>query len=242
MTEGCTSCRKSPPEVVLKRCAKCSTTTYCSRDCQKADWKGHKKICGGRADARSSAADGSAAAKLSPPKGLEKGVDHPFTRLENGTWLYDRSEKDVYGLLIDAYRLRVEDLYNMEGEAEADSIYGGAPNGLHGFQRFLKKVASRPGLLPPWWDATKKRDCEKLGMTTGQWFDLGQAVNKSDIIENYGDSQFPMQLRMFAEAVYGRVPGGTNGSAMRQLMVAMEQGRAGNVMTSAMDMSSVFRR
>ncbi|KAF9770845.1 hypothetical protein IL306_011556 [Fusarium sp. DS 682] len=51
----------------------------------------------------------------------------------------------------------------------------------------------------------------------------------SDIIENYGDSQFPMQLRMFAEAVYGQAPGGTNGTAMRQMMVAMEHGRAGGM-------------
>lgn len=30
----------------LKQCAKCNATPYCSRDCQKADWKTHKKICG----------------------------------------------------------------------------------------------------------------------------------------------------------------------------------------------------
>lgn len=216
MAGACTSCKKSPPEVALKRCAKCSTTPYCSKDCQNADWKAHKKICGKQADVTTSISEGPATAHLSPPKGLEKGVTFPFTRLDNGTWLHDRSERDVYGLLIDAYRLRVEDMYNLEGEADADSIYGGAANGRRGFQRFLGRVESCPGLLPSWWDATKKKDCQVLGMTTSQWYDLRSAVEKSDIIENYGDPQFPMQLRMFAEAVYGRAPGGTNGTAMRQ--------------------------
>ncbi len=46
MAQCCTSCQKTPPEVTLKHCAKCSVTLYCSRDCQKADWKAHKKVCG----------------------------------------------------------------------------------------------------------------------------------------------------------------------------------------------------
>ncbi|XP_044715023.1 MYND finger domain-containing protein [Hirsutella rhossiliensis] len=123
MALECNSCKKSPPEVALKRCAKCSTTPYCSRDCQKTDWKVHKK-----------------------------------------------------------------DMYNIEGEADADSIYGGAGNGLRGFKRFLERVERCPGLLPPWWDAMKKKECETLGMTPSQWHDLRSAVEKSDIIEQYGDS------------------------------------------------------
>ncbi|KAM4063631.1 hypothetical protein HRG_014068 [Hirsutella rhossiliensis] len=71
-------------------------------------------------------------------------------------------KRDVYGLLIDAYRLRAEDMYNIEGEADADSIYGGAGNGLRGFKRFLERVERCPGLLPPWWDAMKKKECETL--------------------------------------------------------------------------------
>lgn len=218
----CTSCKKAPPEVNLKRCAKCSTTPYCSRDCQKADWKSHKKICAKQADSRAAAApdpDGPSAAADSSAQG---GVGSPFARLEDHTWLHGRPEKEVYGLLIDAYRLRVEDMYNMEGEADEDSIYGGAADGLRGFRRFLGDVEAGPGLLPPWWDAAKKRECERLGMDSSQWYSLRAAVEKSDIVEHYGDPRFPMQLRMFAEAVYGRAPGGFSGGAMRQVMMAME--------------------
>ncbi|EQL02299.1 hypothetical protein G6O67_007491 [Ophiocordyceps sinensis] len=214
----CNSCKKSPPEVALNKCAKCSTTPYCSKDCQKADWKVHKKICAKQADA---AANSSG----------------PFTRLENGTWLHDRSEKDVYGLLIDAYRLRAEDMYKIEGEADADSLYGGAADGLRGFKLFLERVERCPGLLPPWWDANKKEECETLGMTASQWHNLRARVEKSDIIKHYGEPKFPMQLRMFAEAVYGRAPGGTNGTSMRRMMAAVEQGRGGRMVTAHIDMS-----
>ncbi|OAA71658.1 hypothetical protein LEL_08893 [Akanthomyces lecanii RCEF 1005] len=84
------------------------------------------------------------------PKGLQQGIATPFTRLDKGTWLLNRPQKDVYALLIDAYRLRVVDLYNLEGDAENDSLYGGASSGRGGFQRFLASVAALPGLLPPW--------------------------------------------------------------------------------------------
>lgn len=29
----------------LRRCTRCGVTRYCSRDCQRGDWKDHKKIC-----------------------------------------------------------------------------------------------------------------------------------------------------------------------------------------------------
>ena len=59
-------------------------------------------------------------------------------------------------------------------------------------------------------------------MDVSQFQDLRCAVEKSDIIEQYGDPRFPMQLRMLAEAVYRRGPGGQDGTAMRKAMVAME--------------------
>ncbi|POR38376.1 Uncharacterized protein TPAR_01418 [Tolypocladium paradoxum] len=229
MDPSCKNCNKGAPEVTLKRCAKCSTTSYsyCSRDCQKADWKSHKKVCGkpsGSAEPSARGGPSSASSSLSPPKGLDRGVAKPFTRLDNGTWLHDRSETDVYRLLIDAYRLRVEDTYTVEGDIEADSIYGGAPDGRRGLGRFLDLATRRRGLLPPWWNPEKRAACVRLGMDASQWCDLRCAVEKSDIVDHYGDRFFPMQLRMFAEAVIGRGPGGMPGASMRQMMMAMEGG------------------
>ena len=43
----CNYCSKtrSTSGVALSRCGKCQTTLYCSRECQTADWKGHKRVC-----------------------------------------------------------------------------------------------------------------------------------------------------------------------------------------------------
>ncbi|KAI1348984.1 putative MYND domain protein [Xylaria sp. FL0043] len=249
MEGTCTNCKKASSE--LKRCAKCSTTLYCSRDCQKADWKTHKKICGKQAHERSgTGGDSSAGTALSPPKGLESPITKPFTRLDNNTYLHDRPEEDVYrkydrahtpftydrlnclishkftrvGVLIDAYRMRLEDEYVFEGNTAVDSIYGGAKSSITGFRKFLRLAASRPGLLPPWWNASKQKACEELGMSSSQWHDLRCAVEKSDVVEHYGDPRFPMQLRMLAEMVIGRGFAGNDGTEMRTVMVMMENG------------------
>ncbi|KAM3502623.1 hypothetical protein MY10362_004723 [Beauveria mimosiformis] len=247
---ACASCAKSPPEVKLKHCVQCPEVKYCGRPCQTAHWPIHRAVCNSQtgSNARSGGGDNnnnarSAGNTNARSGGLEKGIAKPFTHLDKGTWLHDRPHKDVYALLVDAYRLRVEDMYNLEGEIEEGSLYGGAPSGLAGFRRFLARVAARPGLLPPWWDAGKKKECEDLGMDAGQWHDLRCAVEKSDVIEHYGDGQFPMQLRMFAEAVYGgRAPGGSSGTGMRRMMMAMEQGAMGDMQASSFDLSSAFKR
>ena len=43
----CTHCRKEPDGEVqkLRLCSGCGNTKYCCRECQKADWKNHKKVC-----------------------------------------------------------------------------------------------------------------------------------------------------------------------------------------------------
>ncbi|RPA82227.1 hypothetical protein BJ508DRAFT_93339 [Ascobolus immersus RN42] len=39
---ACSHCSKPRAQ---KSCSRCSTVCYCSRDCQKAAWKAHKKAC-----------------------------------------------------------------------------------------------------------------------------------------------------------------------------------------------------
>ena len=46
--EGCETAMT--PDIVrkLKQCGACQTVAYCSRECQKSDWKEHKKVCVGK--------------------------------------------------------------------------------------------------------------------------------------------------------------------------------------------------
>lgn len=80
-----------------------------------------------------------------------------------------KKEADVYKLLIDTYRLRMEDQYTFEGEVDSDCIYGGAPGSLMGFRRFLKKAEAKSGLLPPWWSAQRSIECQYAGLTEDGW-------------------------------------------------------------------------
>lgn len=47
-TPKCANCQKEQQSESepLQRCSRCRTTLYCSKDCQAADWKPHKRTCG----------------------------------------------------------------------------------------------------------------------------------------------------------------------------------------------------
>ncbi|MCJ1358894.1 MAG: hypothetical protein MMC33_008894 [Icmadophila ericetorum] len=228
----CSNCAKTSNEtgINLKLCAKCRTTNYCSRECQKADWDIHKKICSSNTASNNAGSPSATPTNINPStsnaagqrlKGLSVAINKPFHRLDNKTWLHGRPEQDVYKLLVDTYRFRMEDNFNLEGAADVDSIYGGARDSQQGFRRFLCLAESRSGLLPSWWSREKAADCETVGMRDG-WSSLASAIEKSDIIEYYGNANMPMQLRMFGEQVYGRGPGGQSGAAMRQVQMMAE--------------------
>jgi hypothetical protein len=238
----CAYCKKTAAATNLTNlnvCAKCKTTQYCNRDCQKADWKAHKKICSTNAsrafvNANVEHSSSYSAARL---KDLEKHIPNPFTKLDQGKYLYDRSENDVYKLLIDSFRMRQADESSLEGKTTANSIYSGASSSIGPFRQYLAKASTRTNMLPPWWNAEKQKECEDFG-ESGAWNDLRRKVTKQEIIEHYGDQKMPMQLRMFAEAVYGAGLMGQDGTFMRKQMMQMENGGpAGSQFMSMMGMT-----
>jgi hypothetical protein len=62
-------------------------------------------------------------------------------------------------LIIDAYRLRIEDEYTLSRNILG--IYNQDP-ALLNFRRFLNKAEMRRRLLSLWWSKAKRRECEKL--------------------------------------------------------------------------------
>ncbi|KAH7314342.1 hypothetical protein BKA65DRAFT_516632 [Rhexocercosporidium sp. MPI-PUGE-AT-0058] len=77
-TKTCTSCKKcSTEDKPLKPCTKCQSVQYCSKECQKADFKNHKKECAKKAQIYAQTADIKLAAPNRAPKdgfrgGLQK--------------------------------------------------------------------------------------------------------------------------------------------------------------------------
>lgn len=154
---------------------------------------------------------------------LKEPVPDPFTRLKEGNYLHGRPEQDVFKLLIDCYRMRQEDDYKLEGDVDADGLYGGARDSSKPFSRFLDLASSRPNLLPAWWNDSKRAECEAFAKSD-DWYHLGAGVEKQDIIDHYSDTHMPMALRMLGTVVYKRGPGGQDGTGMLDMMVMMEGG------------------
>ncbi|KAJ4366120.1 hypothetical protein N0V83_007755 [Neocucurbitaria cava] len=231
-TPACANCEKTAAAAnlaSLKACAKCKTTQYCGRDCQKADWKTHKKICAKNAseafvEANAEHSNTYSAGRL---KDLEKHEPKPFTRLDEGKYLHDRPEKDVFKLLIDSFRMRQADDFNLEHKTTPNSVYAGASSSIVPFRQYLAKAATRRNILPSWWTADKQKECEAFG-ESGAWSDLRRKVTKQEMIQHYGDDKMPMQVRMLAEAVYGVGTMGQDGSGARRMMMRMENGGSGN--------------
>ncbi|KAF2820249.1 hypothetical protein CC86DRAFT_374458 [Ophiobolus disseminans] len=227
-TPTCAACKKTAAAAkvdALKQCAKCHITLYCNRTCQRADWKPHKKICSlSYVERNAEHSNTYSAPRLND---LETHIPNPFTKLVEGTYLHDRPEKDVYKLLIDSFRMRQADDKNLENKIAPRSINSGASSSIEPFRKYLDLAATRKNLLPPWWNAEKRKECEAFG-ESGAWQDLRRDVTKQQVINRYGDDKMPMQVRMVAEAVYGAGSMGQDGTFMRKQLSMMEQGGPGN--------------
>lgn len=140
---------------------------------------------------------------------LRVKITNPFRRLWLNKWLHDRPEQDVYTLLIDAYRLRINDDLFHKLQYNVDSLYcQEGDSGEGGFRHFLQRVENHPnGLLPRWWSSAKAEECVELGLSGDEWSSLDTPICKINILDFYKDWMMPMQLRVFADVVYTRASG-----------------------------------
>jgi splicing suppressor protein 51 len=225
MADTCATCNATAASknlAALRLCSRCKTTRYCSRECQKTDWKTHKKACASYASAGASTEHSST---YSAPRlhDLEVHVPNPFTQLDRGTYLHSRPATAVYKLLIDSFRMRQADDFSFEAKTSPPSVYTGARDSVAPFRAYLAKAAA---LLPPWWTPAHAEEWVAFG-GSGAWSDLKRKLTKQQAIEHYGDDKMSMQLRMLAEAVYGSGTMGQDGSGVRRMMAEMESGGAG---------------
>ena len=60
-----------------------------------------------------------------------------------------------------------------------------------------------------------------------KWSELACVIQKSDIVEHYGNLITSMQLGMFREQVYQRGPGGMSEAGMLKVQMMAENGGEG---------------
>lgn len=123
-----------------------------------------------------------------------------FTTSNNFGYLERLPEAKAFAAIIDSYRLRKDDEYKFTGDT--DGLYDDEPP-LPDFQLFLNQAEACGDVLPSWWSQEKRRACESLALSDS-WCNINNAVEKSDIMEHYGDRLMPMRLRMLAERATGK--------------------------------------
>ncbi|PSN67070.1 hypothetical protein BS50DRAFT_634500 [Corynespora cassiicola Philippines] len=153
----------------------------------------------------------------------------------------DRSEKDVFKVLIDALRLHEHDVVNFDHAVDEGSVYAGEDSSIKVSRNFLHLATSKPGILRSWRDAEKQKECEAFSESNDEW-SLAKKVTKEGIKRKYGVDNMLMQLRMFAEAIYGRTPGGFDSTDTRGMLVKLERGEMANMHTTLVDMNQLFGR
>ncbi|KAJ5988442.1 MYND domain protein [Penicillium waksmanii] len=271
LLEICTNCRKPETKVnPLKSCGKCKITPYCSRDCQKSDWKSYKKSCAQSAHDRAerieniksklASATASVVDSLAPTSGVEsteetnkpqsssssapnhtsaasnpdtakaldKGgpaltvkITDPFQKLKEKKWLHDRPKEDIYKLLIDAFRLRMDDDFKFLELRHANTIYDDIScDGTPSLELFIRMAVLYP--VPEWWNESELASClEYAKLLT--WSNIMVKITADDVKAYYGDPSMVLQLRIFAEQVVEKGGIGIDFLSMLDVGVMLER-------------------
>lgn len=104
-------------------------------------------------------------------------------------------------MLIDAFRLRLDDDFKFLNLRHADTIYDKPTcNGTPNLDLFLR-MAELCYLLPTWWNERELISClERANLPT--WSDISTKVTANDVKSYYGDPSIALQLRFFAEQTF----------------------------------------
>ena len=221
----CQGCRKTWPGQRLFRCSTCLVTLCLMCQCQATPEVQLLCTCFTHPHNSGVAPWSHNEIRVSA---LSQPVPKPFTRLRDGFWLHDRPELDVYKVLIDSFRLRIHDEYLLDGVSGSGTVYGGAMDSHADFVKYLDAAEQRAYIMPSWWTALKRKECDDLSMKQLQFHDLRVRLTQAMVVEYYGDSSMPAQLRVFAQAVRIRTfQGGDNPRNILPTMVTEEATHGG---------------
>ncbi|RKF53978.1 putative mynd domain [Golovinomyces cichoracearum] len=87
-TARCCNCSSQPLENrPLKPCIKCQSVVYCSRDCQKMDYKNHKKSCAAAAQVYASGANFRTENRTNLNKNSKEKFTRGLQKWQFDTWI-----------------------------------------------------------------------------------------------------------------------------------------------------------
>jgi hypothetical protein len=178
-THKCCKCDKaeSSLSVPLKQCAKCrsSRSLYCSRDCQTADWKKHKKICASLVAEEAKKAEEDDGDQEWEDEELEGNKpEHTNSKKaidaeEDPGAEADRRKKAHLTSLPpkEAYM----DLIKTFEQWQKSLLEGGRTIPRHIEKKVLFQVCIKglgdADILPKWWSSQSQIDCEALAASMG---------------------------------------------------------------------------
>lgn len=148
-----------------------------------------------------------------------------WQKLVEGTFLHGIDEEDVYGSLIDSYRLRITDELDFAGVRKDVDAETRVFIGVSGLRGYLDRVEGKDGgrWMPGWWDRECREKCEGLAGEAGSWYSLDRALKKQDIIDKYGDPLRSMALWIFDEFVEGWSMCGQDGMSVARVGAGLDR-------------------
>jgi tetratricopeptide (TPR) repeat protein len=93
----CLNCGKMATDIGcrLSKCSRCKQVSYCSRDCQRSDWKSHKVFCGMTSSKAAAAPQPRPASKTEPTEVKPAAPKTPISEISGNARAVSRMENEL---------------------------------------------------------------------------------------------------------------------------------------------------